>query len=1310
MNESAGSATNLVTKRRTALIDIIDVRLKLVGVEINQCSVTSVPDSDTSPNNVQADIKSIQENTPNGQTRNNEICKITVNMDHNVNTTDATVNAQVGVGGKMLSCRVLLDSGADFTCVRNDALLKMKESGVNLTLEPPSDPEFIGVAANGGCLTVVGNINLDLEFNLKSGEKVLVNWTFVVLDNLNHEFIIGMDVLRQIGFGVGRDSLWIGDKKTGTICSLKQANQETLYLRCQKTLGNETWCLYGVDEPIKKRLTSIADSDWSMNRAGGSKNISRISREQKCEMQALFLVNFPCGEEIPQRIARSCSISLPPTLRNAHELSISNIKRTKFVSDENLEAIVGRSSFNDNDKDKLRRILKKHRKIFSTGDTDVGEYKGKKAVLKFKPGRTDPVYVPVRRVPMELRSWLKKRLDEMENCGIIGKCDGSSYNSPLFLVKKASGKWREVNDFRCLNDRLEDNHYPLPHLRDLLDELHGSKFFSSIDLRSGYFNMVLDEESRLCTAFNANGQTYIYKRLPQGIKVAPMIFQREMIKVVGDLLKKSCLVFMDDLLAYDKTVEDALQTIDKVLQRFGEAGFLLNGEKCQFGVITIRYLGFQISEHGWVPTKDKVKSITDFPLPTTVTELKSFIGGINFFSSSIPCLHGLLKPLHALAGNRKVEFKLTEEAIKAFDLAKKALAKATTCAFYSHDPDDTLFLTTDASDQGWGCMLSQYQNSKSCEVPLAFGSGAFGGSQLNWPIYEKELYSFVSSLKLTQVYVFGRNFTWRTDNKALSHFYDVSVVKNTATKITPKVTRWLDFIGDFSFSVEHFPGTNPVMRMADALSRQKFGNITAIKGTNQWFNVWMTSGISEPDLVLAQENDYDLLNLTGPYSNLNRPEIKLDKHRGFRICIWRGGEQLIIIPEALVDQFLEYIHGLNHRGINQMLNMIYGQFYVCDVKERVKNFVRGCLKCRKIKPGKRSLNEPVRQSVAFAPWSHVHMDLSGPFPRSWQGNRYILAVICNLTRWCVLRAIPSKHAESVAVGLRSVFCEYGPCTSLLSDNGKEFANRDLRTLLNSMGVNLQHSTPYRPQSNGIVERLNQKIKSLLKLHDAEDLTWEDGLGEIQLAINLEFNRCIGTSPYQAFHGWTLENLSFIKPEEQSEIGNNEDSKMWIHNHRLKMTRALADQVMDDYRKKEQRYFKACKDYDECDSNRRSSEIGVGSTVLIHTPQPVGVCGKLYSAWKGYYKILKKFPDNPNVYLVCHESDQKRQKLVHRNLIRVVENVDATKETLRDQQSLGTQPVGASSPILKNKEENHGEDVVEETAKEMKKTTRSGRQY
>ena len=1185
------------------------------------------------------------------------INKITVNLNQSVNSQDASVNAKVGLGGKMISSKVLLDTGADFSCVRNGAVLEMVYAGINLNMQQLRDPSFSGVAANNAPIAIMGELNLDVELKLVSGEEVLLNWTFVVVGDLNYDFIIGMDVLSQCGFGVGRDSLWIGNEKTGKICSLKNSNQEILTLYSKKVLGDTEWCLYKVDESMRKMLTSDVDSNWSMNRADGSNRISRINRDRKSEMQAnVLLVNFPCGQKIPQQIALSCSKTVPPTSANSILRQLNSIERTSFISDDVIEAMVGRSCFQGKHRDELKKILTKHRKIFSCGDCDVGEYQFGKAKFKFKAGREDPVYVPVRRVPMELRSWLTKRLDEMEESGIIQKCDGSPYNSPLFLVKKQSGKWREVNDFRALNERLEDNHFPLPHLRDLLDQLHGSKYFSSIDLRSGYFNIVLEEESRQCTAFNANGQTYEYLRLPQGIKIAPMIFQREMMKVAGELLGKSCLVFMDDMLTYNADVEGALQTIDKVLERFGEAGFLLNGEKCQFGVITIKYLGFQISEKGWVPTEDKVKTITQLAVPTTVTELKSFLGGINFFVNSIPNLHAILKPLHLLAGNRKGDLKMTKEAVDAFNHAKQMLANATTVAFFSSDPEDTLFLTTDASQSGWGVMLSQFQKSKGREVPLAFGSGAFGGAQMNWPIYEKELFSFVSGLRINQVYLYMRNFVWRTDNKALSHFQKISVVRNTATKIAPKVVRWLDFIGDFSFSIEHFAGTNPVMRMADFLSRQDFGKISMIKKEdNNWFNVWMTSGIAEADLVEAQNDDKDLVNLSGVHENLSRPEVKLDIDRGIRRCAFRGGAKLIIIPESLVIQFLEYVHGLSHRGVNQMLNEIYGHYYIDNCKERVKDFVWKCQGCRKFKPEKSSMNEPVRQSVAFAPWSHVHMDLSGPFPKSWQGNKYILAVICNLTRWCVLRAIPSKHAESVAVGLRSVFCEYGPCTSLLSDNGKEFANHDLRSLLKSMGVHLQHSSPYRPQSNGIVERLNQKIKSLLKLHGAEDLTWEDGLGEIQLTINLEFNRSIGTSPYHAFHGWTLENLSFIKSDIQEEVGTVEDSKIWIQNHRLKMTRALADQVTRDYKSKEKRYFKACEDYENNNaSRRRSLVIDVGSTVLVKSPQPVGVSAKLFSSWKGYFKVVRSFVDNPNVYLVCHEDDSKRMKLVHRDRIRVVD--------------------------------------------------------
>ena len=169
-----------------------------------------------------------------------------------------------------------------------------------------------------------------------------------------------MDVLRLIGFGVGRDFLWIGNKETGKICSIKQPDHEILHLRCKKSLENETWCLYEVGEPIKEIPTSVADSNWSMNRADGSK-ISRISRQEMCEMQAHFLVNFPRDQEIPQRIARCRGNSKSPTSMNSHQNLISSVKRTKFISNNDIEAIVGRSSFEGKDKDRLRKILMKHR-------------------------------------------------------------------------------------------------------------------------------------------------------------------------------------------------------------------------------------------------------------------------------------------------------------------------------------------------------------------------------------------------------------------------------------------------------------------------------------------------------------------------------------------------------------------------------------------------------------------------------------------------------------------------------------------------------------------------------------------------------------------------------------------------------------------------------------------------------------------------------------------------------------------------------------------------------------------------------------
>ena len=184
------------------------------------------------------------------------------------------------------------------------------------------------------------------------------------------------------------------------------------------------------------------------------------------------------------------------------------------------------------------------------------------------------MFVPVRRIPHSLREWLSKHLDEMESKQIITKCKGSRWNSPLFVVKKKDGDWRPVSDFRLLNKQLEDVYFPIPFITDLLDCLNGKKFFSSVDLRSGFYNVELDDDSTGCTAFSALGQTYMYLRLPQGIKSSPIIFQQIMTEILDDL--DNCLVYMDDVLLTSITEAEALKDITRLLERFGKCKMILS--------------------------------------------------------------------------------------------------------------------------------------------------------------------------------------------------------------------------------------------------------------------------------------------------------------------------------------------------------------------------------------------------------------------------------------------------------------------------------------------------------------------------------------------------------------------------------------------------------------------------------------------------------------------------------------------------------------------------------------------------------------
>ena len=1165
----------------------------------------------------------------------------------NAQPQSAYIQAEFGTSQNFMMTKVLIDTGADYNVIDSRFLTKLRRNGIKCTLlKPKRRPP---VAANNQPLKLLGDCELDMKLtstNCKS--TILRKIRFQVLGNLSTLCILGIDTLREIGLFVKDDTIELGGHK---ICQLTECKQKIQLIDTHIDENGARWGLY--TEP----LVFQEENDWlSANHVDSldadlSGRTQRINSQEyePSEMQAgKYLVNLHTTDDPPKELI----INNGDQTRWLNELKYCNEKpKRKLITDEIISEMVEKSNFSGKGKVKLKGILQKFRAVFSSSSFDVGAFTGAKAELKFKEGIEKPVFVPVRRIPHSSREWLTKHLSEMEEKGIITKTKASTWNSPLFLVPKKDKSWRPVSDFRALNKQLEDVYFPIPFITDLLDSLHGTQFFSSVDLRSGFYNIELDEDSTGCTAFSALGQTYKYLRLPQGIKSSPIIFQQIMTELFhGD---PSCKVYMDDVLVASKTETEALKDIQKLLQRFLQHGFLLNPAKCIFGSKKLDYLGYEISHEGWTINKSKVTDLLKVKPPSTTTEVRSFTGLCNFYLNCIPNLQRILQPMHQLTGKKK--FAWTEQCQQAFDLARKKLAKATVMAFPSMKQEDTYFLTTDASDNGWGACLSQFQSEKGYEVPLSFSSGSFTNSELNWPIKEKEMFSFVKSLKLYDTYLFGRKFVWRTDNRALSYFLSTSVIKSTALKsCSPKVSRWIDFVNEFDYSIEHHQGTTDVMGGPDFLSRRSHTIATLLNSKLDVNNIWLYSGCTISDMIENQKQDADLNNFQKGYSPLkSRRLYNVSRQNGILVATKVNQEEkLVIVPTNMIEDVLSFYHGVQHAGIINMTKKINSRFFIPNSTRRIQKFVKNCVECIKAKSRKTTMDKPIKQTSSKHPWMAVSADLIGPFPQSYNGNQYCLVVIDNLTRWTEIRAMKTKHAQAVADAFMNIFHTRGLPLSLLCDNGKEFFNIGLKKMFQKMGTNLQYTTPYRPQSNGLTERCNQKVKKLLRLWNVHDATWDAYIGPIQFLINNEYNRILNMSAFQAIHGWTLSRIDFLNSDDIENLDITEfDSKQWAQQHSVRMTKMLGQLYVNDVKNKTQRYEKLRKIYDKSlpEANR---DIPIGAHVLIQFPQAPGT-SKLMSNWKGIYVINQQV--DKNVYLVSHLEGQRRKMLVHKSRIKLLPN-------------------------------------------------------
>ena len=418
-----------------------------------------------------------------------------------------------------------------------------------------------------------------------------------------------------------------------------------------------------------------------------------------------------------------------------------------------------------------------------------------------------PLHATPYKLSPPMQRVMRDLLDPMLRDGII-KPTISDITSPVVLVKKKDGSFRFCVDFRRFNQRLVQDQYPLPLINDIHSSLGGSKFFTTVDLKSGYWQIPLHEADKHKTAFVVPFGTYQFEVLPFGLSTAPAIFQRTLDLVLSGIKSEFVLVYIDDLIVYSATFSLHVKHVDVVFSRLQQYNLRVGLIKCSFVQSSVTFLGHTVSADGIVPDSSHLNIIRDCPTPTSTHSVKSFIALCSYYRSHILHFAEMVEPLLVLLRDN-TPFVWSSACEQAFRELKQALTTAPVLAY----PDYTrpFILCTDASQVAIGAVLEQVGTS-GFRHPVAYFSRTLNVTQRKYTVSEKECLALVEAIRHFRQFLTFGHFLVYTDHKALQ------ALVNPKSKVAEgRLQRWQLFLQSYDFTVYHRSG--PLNVVADSLSR-----------------------------------------------------------------------------------------------------------------------------------------------------------------------------------------------------------------------------------------------------------------------------------------------------------------------------------------------------------------------------------------------------------------------------------------------------------------------------------------------------------
>lgn len=513
---------------------------------------------------------------------------------------------------------------------------------------------------------------------------------------------------------------------------------------------------------------------------------------------------------------------------------------------------------------------------------------------------------------------------------------------------------------------------------------------SKIDLEAAYYHLELEPASRNITTFVARSGVYRFCRLMFGIKSAPELFQREMENLFRGI--KGLIVYMDDVLVHGQTIEEHDQSLREVLERIDKMNMRINHQKSVFGVSSVTFLGHVVSIDGIRPTDDKIKAIQELQRPSSVSELRSLLGLINFVGKFIPNLSTMTIHMRALL-NKESKFAWTVAHTKELDALKGLLGRVDCLGYF--DPKDETILVTDASPYGLGAILIQIKN----DVPrtICCISKSLANFETKYCQTEKECYAIIWAMEKLFVYLYGMHFTLVTDCKPLEYLFN-----RVKSKPSARLERWILRLQSFDFTVRYEPGEG---NLADPLSRLSQGYKTSKTDLDKGSDVigWLVEEvkpkmISIDELETETQRDDELQKVKEAiYSGVWDDVPNEFKTRTVRDDLTLYGELIlrgdrIVIPKQLREKVIHLAH-LGHQGGTAMKAMLRSKVWFPYLDRQVEAVIRFCKPCKMT--ALPDQHNPMIRRVPTMPWQDLAIDFKEGLP----GDMSLLVVVCYTSRF-----------------------------------------------------------------------------------------------------------------------------------------------------------------------------------------------------------------------------------------------------------------------------------------------------------------------